>query len=80
MLRVHSIESRANAGAGVRSDFANPSKSHRQADRKIKFAPRELAQGGALQVPSRPPCDGAGSGEQQRAGGHDKHPVRHERW
>ena len=55
MLRVHSIESRANAGAGVRSDTANPSKTHRQADRRIKFAPRELTQGGgALQVPSRP--------------------------
>jgi hypothetical protein len=46
MLRVHSIESRANAGAGVRSDTANPSKTHRQADRRIKFAPRELTQGG----------------------------------
>ena len=59
---VFSIESRANAGAGERSDFANPSKTHRLADRSIKFAPRELAQGGALQIPSRPPVAVPGSG------------------
>ena len=53
MLRVHSIESQANVDARAPSDFANPSKSHRLVDLKSSFEPRELAQGGALQIPSR---------------------------
>ena len=61
MLRVHSIESRANVGAGVRSGFANSSKHIVSlADRRIKFAARELTQGGAPSDSAKAPCGGAG--------------------
>jgi hypothetical protein len=33
--------------------FADPSETHGLVDRRSNFAPRELAQGGALQIPSR---------------------------
>jgi len=56
MLSGHSIESRAtNEGAGARGLFANPAKTHHLVDSRNNFAPRELTQGGTLQIPSRFP-------------------------
>ena len=63
MLRFHSIESRANAGAP--SDSTNPSKIHRLVDHRSYFAPGKLAQGGVVQIPSRFPV------------AQDKHSVCH---
>jgi hypothetical protein len=53
MLRFHSIESRANAGA--RSDSANPSKMHRLSITEVISRPGRIAQRGVVQIPSRFP-------------------------
>jgi hypothetical protein len=48
-IMLRSLDRRANAGAGVRSDCVNPSKTHRQAE--LSSRPGNLPR----VVPSRPP-------------------------
>jgi hypothetical protein len=75
MLRFHSIESRANAGA--RSDSANPSKMHRLSITEVISRPGKLPSAALFRF-RQGFLWRCRSGEQRRVGGQDKHPVRRE--